>query len=83
MHLSKQPKLFCCFFIAFLESTLNFEHFEKKFELHSLSISEIIDSERRGYLNAEKVLFLKILPEWTREWYFNINAASKRLLIKI
>ena len=82
MHLSKQPKLFCCFFIAFLESTLNFEHFEKKFELHSLSISEIIDSERRGYLNAEKVLFLKILPEWTREWYFNINAGSKRLLIK-
>ena len=46
MQLSKKLKVAGCFFIAFLESTLNFEHFEKK-EPHSLSISEIIDSERR------------------------------------
>ena len=39
-------------FIAFLEFTLNFEHFEKKNEPHSLSLSEVIDSERRAYLNA-------------------------------
>ena len=30
MHLSEKPKTFCCHFIAFLECTLNFEHFEKK-----------------------------------------------------
>ena len=30
MQLSKKPKTFCCFFIVFLESTLNFEHFEIK-----------------------------------------------------
>ena len=59
MQLSKKPKTFLlhfyCVFIAFLESKLKFEHFEKKKrknEPHSLSISEIIDTERRGYLNA-------------------------------
>ena len=30
MQLSEKPKKVCGFFIAFLESTLNFEHFEKK-----------------------------------------------------
>ena len=38
----------CCVFIEFLESKLNFQHFEPT----SLSISEVIDSERRAYLNA-------------------------------
>ena len=55
MQLSKKPNTFCRFFIAFLESTLNFEHFEKKKkknEPRSLSISEVIDSEKRAYLNA-------------------------------
>ena len=52
MQLSKKPKWFCSIFIAFLESTLNFEHFERKNEPHSLSISETIDSKRRGYLNV-------------------------------
>ena len=51
MQLSKKPNTFCCFFVAFLESTCNFEHFEKN-EPHSLSISETINSERRGDLNA-------------------------------
>ena len=54
MQLSKKPNTFCRFFIAFLESTLNFEHFEKKKKNkpRSLSISEVIDSEKRAYLNA-------------------------------
>ena len=34
------------FFIAFLKSTLNGEHFQKKGESSSLSISEIIDSKK-------------------------------------
>ena len=29
MQLPEKPKKLCQFFIAFLESTLNFEHFEK------------------------------------------------------
>ena len=48
-----KPKTFCCFFNAFLESALNLKHFEKN-DLYSLSISVIIDFERRGYLNAWK-----------------------------
>ena len=51
MLLSKKPNTFCCFFIAYLESTCNFAHPEKN-EPYSLNIFEIIDSERRGYLNA-------------------------------
>ena len=31
---------------------LNLKHFEKNIEPHNLSISEIIDSKKRGYLNA-------------------------------
>ena len=52
MQLPEKPKTFCQFFIAFLKCILNFENFEKKNEPHSLSISEVIDSERRAYLNA-------------------------------
>ena len=48
MRLSKKLKTFCCFFIAFWEPTLNFEHFDKKSESHRSIISEIIDFERRG-----------------------------------
>ena len=60
MQLSEKLKILCSIFIAFLESTLSFNHFEKiKKELRSLSISEVIDSERRAYLNLYGVLFLK------------------------
>ena len=44
-------------FIAFSQSTKNFAHFEKKDQLHSLNIWEIIDSEKCGYLNTRKLLF--------------------------
>ena len=54
--LSLKEKTFFEFFIAFLKSTLNGEHFEKKAECSSLSISEIIDSKRGGYLSAWKAL---------------------------
>ena len=52
MQLSEKLKTCCCYFIAFLESTLNLQHFQKKIELHRVNISEIIDSKRRGYLDA-------------------------------
>ena len=44
--------MFSEFFIAYLECASNLEHFEKKDEHPSLVISEIIDSERVGYLNV-------------------------------
>ena len=54
--LSFKQKTFSGFFIDFLKSTWNGEHFQKKGESSSLSISEIIDSERGGYLSAWKAL---------------------------
>ena len=50
--LSPKPKTFSELFIAFLKSPWNLEHFQKKDEYPSLIISEIIDAERRGYLNV-------------------------------
>ena len=39
-------------FISFLKSALNLEPFQKKDEYLTLIISEIIEAERRGYLNV-------------------------------
>ena len=47
-QLSLKQKTFSWFFIAVLKSTWNGEHFQKKGESSSLSISEIIDSKRGG-----------------------------------
>ena len=50
--LSKKKKTFSRFLIVFLKCAWNLEHFQKKDEYSSLIISEIIDAERRGYLNV-------------------------------
>ena len=50
--LAPKQKSFSEFFIAFLKCAWNLEHFQKKDEYPSLIISEIIDAERRGYLNV-------------------------------
>ena len=50
--LSRKQKTFSEFFIALLKCAWNLEHFQKKDEYASLIISEIIDAERRGYLNV-------------------------------
>ena len=50
--LSLKQKTFSGFFIAFLKSTSHGEHFQKKGESSRLSISEIIDSKRGGYLST-------------------------------
>ena len=50
--LSQKQKTFSWFFISFLKCAWNLEHFQKKDEYPSLIISEIIDAERRGYLNV-------------------------------
>ena len=54
--LSLKQKSCSGFFIACLKSTWNGEHFQKKGEFSSLSISEIIDSKRGAYWNAWKAL---------------------------
>ena len=54
--LSLKQKTFSGFFILFLKSTWNGEHFQKKGESSSLSICEIIDSKISGYLSAWKAL---------------------------
>ena len=50
--LSEKQKTFSEFFIAFLKCAWNLEYFQKKDEYPSLIIFEIIDAERRGYLNV-------------------------------
>ena len=50
--LSPKQKTFSGFFIAFLKCAWNLEHFQKKDEYPSLILSEIIEAERRGYLNV-------------------------------
>ena len=50
--LSQKQKTFSGFFIAFLKCAWNLEHLQKKDEYPSLFTSEIIDAERRGYLNV-------------------------------
>ena len=50
--LSQKQKTFSLFFIAFLECPWNLEHFQRNDQYPSLIISEIIDAEKRGYLNV-------------------------------
>ena len=50
--LSQKQKTFSGFFIAFLKCAWNLEHFQKNDDYPSLIISEIIDAEKRGYLNV-------------------------------
>ena len=50
--ISQKQKTFSEFFIAFRNCAWNLEHFQKNDEYPSLIVSEIIDAERRGYLNV-------------------------------
>ena len=50
--ISQKQKIFSGFFIVYLECASNLKHFEKKDENPSPVISEIIDSEKVGYLNV-------------------------------
>ena len=52
MPLSQKKNTFSRFLIEFLKCAWNLEHFQKKDEYSSLIISQIIDAERRSYLNV-------------------------------
>ena len=47
-HLYKKQETVPQFFCEFFKFTLNFEHFQKKDDAHSLCISEITDSKTGG-----------------------------------
>ena len=49
---SQKQNTFSGVFNAFLKYAWNLEHFQKRDEYPSLIISEIIDAEKRGYLNV-------------------------------
>ena len=48
MQLSQKPKTFSRLFRAFSKSSLNFEHFQKKEDAHSLFICGSTACEKRG-----------------------------------
>ena len=50
MQLSNKQKIFSGLFFAFLKSTLNFEHFQKKYDSHSWYISRVTDYEKCGWI---------------------------------
>ena len=50
--LSRKQKTFSEFFIAFLKCAWKLDYFQKKDEYPNLTISEMIDAEKRGYLNV-------------------------------
>ena len=56
MGLCRKSKVSSHFFIAFLRFISIFDNL-KKGKLQCLSISEIIESEKRVYLNVSKVFF--------------------------
>ena len=48
MQLSEKLKTFSGFFSAFPKSMLNFDYYQKKYDAHTLFISEATSCERRG-----------------------------------
>ena len=70
--LSLKQKTFSGFFIVFLKSTSNGEHFQKKGESSSLNISEVIDSKTGGYLSAWKGLLQNSFRQSTFQRVANI-----------
>ena len=67
-QLSSKQKTFFQSFILLLKSASNFERFERKDDVHSSSILEVIESEICGYLNARKRLFQKTLWSQPVKW---------------
>ena len=57
MLLFQKARTFSAIFIAFMESTQEFAHFEKKDRLQSLKIFEVIELDDCGYFNVPKLLF--------------------------
>ena len=65
MQLPPKQTFFSEFFSQRLKCTLNFEHFDERDDPHNWDISEVTDSEKRGYINVQKVLFQRNLRKAT------------------
>ena len=65
MQISRKLKIFSGSLIAFLESMLNLEYFQKKDQSHSLSITEISNCKTGSYLKVQKAIFHTTLLETT------------------
>ena len=65
MQLSYKSKTISQIFIAFSKYTWNVAYLEKKDQLDSSNIWEVIDSKKCAYLNAKKPLFQKTHQEST------------------
>ena len=52
IKVSEKPEMFCGTFLQFLRSKLSLPCSETKKNLHSSSISKVIESERFAYLNS-------------------------------
>ena len=63
--LSQKEKTFSGFFITIMKCAENVEHFEKTDEYSSLLNSEIVKTDRGGYLNVWKVLLQNNIQEST------------------
>ena len=57
MQLSQKLKTFSRLFRAFSKSNLNFEHFQKKDDAHSLFICWATACQKRVYINVQKSRF--------------------------
>ena len=55
--------------------------FEKKDQRYTLNIWEVIDSEKCGYLNAQKLLFQNTLPESTCSQVLNTAERTMAALL--
>ena len=66
MQLSRKEKDFPQFFLAFLKSNSNFEHFQKKDESHCWGISKITESEKQPHIILIKTIFQITCTIWTK-----------------
>ena len=56
-------------------------HFQKKDQLYRLNISEVLDSEKCGYLNAGKLSFENSLRESRSSWVLNTADTNMEALL--
>ena len=66
--LCQQLKKCSRIFIAILQSTQNFPHFQRKDQFHSINILKFIDRDKCGYFNAQK---LRKTPSFKRGQIFD------------
>ena len=81
LPLSQEWKTFSENYIACSQSPENFVYFEKKGQVYNLDISEVIDAEKYGYLNARKFLFKNTLRESRCSRVLNIGETTMGALL--